>query len=89
MAIIFQEQIKKQKNLIFIFFALIVIIAIIVWKGYYADESLESNLILKQPKKIKVNLEIFEDPLLELFKPIEKIPEFEGEVGRENPFFPY
>ncbi len=89
MAIIFQEQIKKQKNLIFIFLALIVIIAIIVWKGYYADESFESNLILKQPKKIKVNLEIFEDPLLELFEPIEKIPEFEGEVGRENPFFPY
>ncbi len=89
MAIVFQEEIKKQKNLIFIFFALIVIIAIIVWKGYYSVESFESDLILKQPKKIKVNLEIFEDPLLDLFNPIEKIPEFEGEVGRETPFFPY
>ncbi|GAI21146.1 unnamed protein product [marine sediment metagenome] len=39
-------------------------------------------------RKIKIDFKIFENSFFKELQPIEKIPEFEGEMGRENPFIP-
>jgi len=91
MAIIFIEQIKKQKYLIWVF-AIVILIAIFVfWKGFFAKEKPPEVVIIPIPtKKIEINFEIFKNPLLEELQPIEKIiPETGVETGRNNPFLPY
>jgi len=91
MAIVFIEQIKKQKYLILVFGIVILITAVILWKGFFAKEKPPEVGILPIPtKKIEINFEIFKNPLLEELQPIEKIiPETGVEIGRENPFLPY
>ena len=89
MAIIFQEQIKKQRNLIFVFLVLVLITTLILWKGYYyIQQEPGEGLISKHFKKVNVNLEILKHPLLQELKFMTEIPAFEGEIGRENPFIP-
>lgn len=51
-------------------------------------EEPREELIIKHFKKIEIDFELLENPLLNQLQPIEKIPPFEGEVGRENPFIP-
>jgi hypothetical protein len=89
MALIFQEQIKKQKNLIFVFFSLTLITAFIIWFGYFRKEESVEELISEHFKKIEIDFNILQNPLLKEFQFIEKIPPFDGEIGRENPFVPY
>ncbi len=89
MAITFQKQIKKQRNLIFIFVILILIIIIILWLGFRTEEEPSEILISKRLKRIEINLEVFQNPLLQQLQLIDKIPGFEGDLGRENPFIPF
>lgn len=89
MAITFQEQIKKQRNFIFIFVILISIITLILWWGFRTEEEPSEILILKRLKKIEINLEVFQNPLLQQMRLIDKTPAFEGDLGRENPFIPF
>jgi hypothetical protein len=91
MAIIFIEQIKKQKYLIWVFGIVILITVFVLWKGFLAKEKPPEVGVIPIPtKKIEINFEIFKNPLLEELQPIEKIiPEAGIEPGRENPFLPY
>lgn len=89
MAITFQKQIKKQRNLIFIFVILILIITIVLWWGFRTEEEPSEILISKRFKKIEINLEVFQNPLLLQMRLIDKTPDFEGDLGRENPFIPF
>ena len=88
MAITFQEQIKRQKNLIFVFIALVLITVVIIWQGYYAEKEVPEKIISRKFREIAINFEVLEHPLLNELQLIEKIPSFEGEPGRENPFVP-
>lgn len=101
MAIVFLEQRKTQRNLILIFFALIFIISIIVWRGSSKEES--STIISEEfspslEKKVEINFEILKNPVLEKLQPFLDIAPLEVsatgtkpliKVGRENPFIPY
>ncbi len=92
MAITFQEQIKRQKRLIFIFLGVLVAAGIFigVWYFYMQQETSTEEVFIQQHfKKIKIDFEVLDNPLLKELQPIEKIPDFEGELGRENPFVPY
>jgi len=91
MAIIFIEKGKKQKYLILVFVIVILITVFVLWKGFFTKEKpLEVGIISIPTKKIKINFEIFKNPLLEELQPIEKIiPETGVEIGRDNPFLPY
>jgi len=92
MAIVFVEQIKKQKYLILVFgIVIFLIMAVILWEGFLAKEKPPEVGIFPIPtKKIKINFEIFKNPLLEELQPIEKIvPETGIKPGRDNPFLPY
>ncbi|XOB42641.1 MAG: hypothetical protein ACKKMP_01120 [Candidatus Nealsonbacteria bacterium] len=89
MAITFQQQIKKQRNLTIIFVVLILSAAFILWWGFKPKEEPSEILISKRLKKIEINFDIFQNPLLKQLNLIEKIPSFEGTIGRENPFIPF
>ncbi len=87
MAIVFKKQIKKQKNLILVFLALVLITISIVWWSQHIEEKLFVEPIMHF-RKIKIDFKIFENSFFKELQPIEKIPDFEGEMGRKNPFIP-
>lgn len=89
MAIAFQEQIKKQRNFIFIFVILILMIILLFWWGFRIEEEPSEILISKRFKDVEINLEIFQNPLLWQMRLIDKTPVFEGDLRRENPFIPF
>jgi len=91
MAIVFLEKTKRQEYLIYAFSILILIAVFILWKGYFAKEKIPEEIILRPVRKIEIDFEILENPLLKELQPIEKIIPLEAEVkiGRENPFEPY
>ena len=92
MPISFIQQKKKQKQLFLIVGAIIVITVFVLWFGYFK----QPEEVFTPPatatsfiKDIKVNYEVLKNPFLKEFNIFEKIPPFEGEGGRENPFLPY
>ncbi len=89
MVITFQQQVKRQRNLIIIFVVLILSAGFILWWGFKPKEEPSEILILKRLKKIEINFDIFQNPLLKQLNLIEKTPSFEGIIGRENPFIPF
>lgn len=100
MAITFLEQKEKQRNLILIFIGIVLIMAFIIWQGFFKEEKITPpEEFLGVKKEIKIDFEVLKNPLLEEFQPFVKIKPFqvtppaEGEMveelGRENPFIPY
>jgi len=89
MAIKFQQQVKKQRNFIILFIMLILIITFVLWWGFRTEEDVSGILILQRLKKFEINFDIFQNPLLKQLQLIDKIPAFEGELGRDNPFIPF
>jgi hypothetical protein len=92
MAITFLEKRKRSKNLIIVFVALLLITLFVIWWGFFREETL---LLLPEEefvptfRKPAINFQLLEDPIFEEFEPFEKLPLFEGEIGRENPFIPF
>jgi len=90
MAITFSEKRKKLRYLVPVLVIVILITAIVLWQGFFAEEKLFLPPIEEVPvKKIVINYEILKHPFLEELQPLEPLPLFEEEVGRENPFLPY
>ena len=91
MAILFLEKTKKQRYLLIVFLIVILIFALIIWRGFFVKEKPPEKVIPKPVKKIQIDFETLKNPILENFEPVEKIiplgPEIE--IGRENPFLPY
>jgi hypothetical protein len=103
MAIIFIQQRKKQKYLI-ILIAIALIILIFVWWNFLIKPNKETPVITEKTftlKEVKINFDVFNNPLLKELQPLEEITPFvesiatpsqEGvteKIGRENPFLPY
>lgn len=90
MAISFIEERKKQKKLIGILIIVVLITLIIWWQGFLKKSFPQ---VIERPvlefKKIKINFQVLEKPILEELQPFEKIKPFKGTPGRENPFIPY
>lgn len=89
MAVTFIEEQKKQRSLILIFAAVILITLFILWKGFLAKPA-ESPLVVKPAiREIKINFKALENPILKELSPFTQIQKFSGGIGRENPFIPY
>ena len=89
MAISFLEKRKIQKQFILILIAIVLITILVIWRGFFAGEKItlpKENL--EQAKKVKINFDILEDPILKSLEPFTEIePIGESvEFGRENPF---
>jgi len=91
MAILFLEKTKKQKYLLIVFLIVILITALVIWRGFFIKEKPSEKVISKPKREIQIDFETLKNPILENFEPVEKIiplgPEIE--IGRENPFLPY
>ena len=87
----FLEKTKKQKYLIIVFLVVILITALVIWRGFFIKEKPSEKVISKPKREIQIDFETLKNPILEEFQPIEKIiplgPEIE--IGRENPFISY
>lgn len=92
MSVSFIEQKKKQKYLIFIFLGVIAVTLIVIWLGFFKEKTFDffsSSTAVVPLREVKIDFEVLESPTLKDLKPFSKIPAFEGEAGRDNPFLPY
>jgi len=98
-AITFLEKRKIQKRFILILGIILLIIVLIIWQGFFAKEKpVLPGEVLKPAKKVKIDFDILESPILKGLQPFEEIKTYEEEIsegvvtekiGRENPFIPY
>ena len=98
MEIIFLQQKKFQKVLIFVLLVILIVTVIIIWQGFSQKEipATGEEIILVPEKKVEIDFGVFGDPLLEKLQPFSEIQPFEEtvsgdgeEIGRENPFLSY
>ena len=92
MAITFLEERKIQKYLVWILGIVLLIIALVIWRGFFVKEiPVSPEEIVKPSKKIEINFDILESSILKGLQPFEEIEQIgeEVEIGRENPFRPY
>jgi hypothetical protein len=92
MVITFLEKRKRSKNLIIVFVVLLLITVFVIWWGFLKEEAiplLPEEEFVPTFRKPAINFQILGDPIFEQFEPFEKLPLFEGEIGRENPFIPF
>ena len=90
MAVNFREQKKKQKYLLGLVGLILLTVAGVLYFGFFREESEVVEIIpVSLVKEIKVDYSVLENPFFEKVKSFEKIPDYEGDVGRENPFLPY
>ncbi len=92
MVIISLEKRKIQKHLIFILGIILLIIVLVIWQGFFVKEKpIFPGEIGKPIKKLEIDFEILESPILKGLQPFEEIAPIgeEVEIGRENPFAPY
>ncbi len=86
MAIVFSEKQKQQQYLILVFVVVAIITALVFYFGVFKKPEQESIIILAPAKKAEIDFNVFKNPVLSKLQPFEEVPEFEGEIGRENPF---
>lgn len=93
-----QEEIKKQRILTLVFLITIFVTAVILYSGYFKKTPTlspteeysvgEKEVIFE--KKIDIDYQTLESPLLEKLEPFPQIEPLPSEKsGRENPFLPY
>jgi len=94
MAINFNQQEKKKKYspLFVVMIAVLVLgMAFLVWVLIKPGEQASpaaSVVVSSKWKKFEINFDVLESPIFVGLNSFEKIPPFEGAVGRENPFKP-
>lgn len=89
MAVTFIKEQKKQRNLILVFAAVILITLFVLWQGVLKKSAERTPALKPITKEIKINFKVLESPILKGLQPFEEIREFSGKIGRENPFLPY
>jgi len=91
MVVEFRQQRKKQQLLLVVVIVVLLITAAILYFGVFRETevtvvgSVPENLI----KEINVDFSVLEDPFFDMLVTFEPIPEYSGEIGRENPFISY
>lgn len=91
-AVTFVEERKKQKKLIYIFWAVILITGLVLWQGVLkkpARKTEEVQAPAAEFGKAEINFKTLENPALRELQPFKKIEPFGEKIGRDNPFLPY
>ena len=91
MVVDFRQQKKNQKLLLIIVVALLLITAGVLYFGVFKKDELSVANVAPEKliEEINVNFEVLEDSFFDMLVTFEPIPEYKGEIGRENPFIPY
>ena len=90
MAVDFIEKKKKQKSLVFVIVGIGLVALVILWFGYFnkSETSDEAKEVFVAKKNIRIRYEVLENPILDILDPFEGTPDYEGDLGRDNPFLP-
>ena len=90
MAVDFREKRKKQQYLVLVVLGVLIVSGAVLYFGYFRSpkEAVVSGPAFVPRKDIKINYEILESPILNLLDNFPETPEFEGELGKDNPFLP-
>ncbi len=86
------KKIKISKRSILILGIILLIIAVVIWQSLFVKEKAALPGEVWQPsKRIEINFEILESPILRALQPFEEVKPIEegAQIGRENPFIPY
>lgn len=89
MAITFLEKRKIQKRFVLILITIVLITILVIWQGFFArEETILLKEDLERTKKVKINFDILENPILKSLEPFTEIEQIgeSVEFGRENPF---
>jgi len=89
MAITFTQEKKKQRYLILILAVAILTGLGVVWWGFFSIPSEEAAPPSLTFQKVQINFDVLNREDLKNLTPFERVPPFEAEVGRENPFLRY
>ena len=86
----FKKQKQKQKYLLGVVGLIMLTVVAVLYFGFFREKSDTVEIApVSLIKEINIDFNVLENPFLEKMRPFEKIPEYEGEIGRENPFLPY
>ena len=92
MPVDFREKKKKQKYLGLIALGVIIVAFAIFYFGYLNNEPGTGATIpegaVQPPPPIVINYSVLENPIIDQLEPYLVVPEYEGELGKENPFLP-
>lgn len=90
MAVDFKEKRKKQKYLMAVATGVLIVMAVVLYFGYFraSKEEVVPGPAFVPEKRINIKYEVLEDPLLDQLENFPKTPDYEGEIGKENPFLP-
>jgi len=88
MAVDFIEKKRKQKYLTYVVFGIAIITGLILWFGYFKEpgEEAGSEPVSISTRDVKIDYQVLENPFLKSLTPFEKTPEYEGDLGRIDPF---
>jgi hypothetical protein len=102
MAIVFVQQNKKQKILIFILVSCLVLTGLVLWLGFFSPSQPSSQDYITEntentdlsSDEIEIEFDVLKNPLLKELQPFSEIQPLEnststGGKGRQNPFLPY
>lgn len=92
MAIDFIKQKERQRYLVFAFFIVLVITAVVIYIGYFKQDTVTSIMpttISIPPREIKIDFGLLDSSFLKDLELFNNIPQFAGTSGRLNPFLPY
>lgn len=83
---------KYQKYMVpaaVVFALLIFALAVLYGKGVFLKKGTEKRAVSLPQPETEIDFSVLESEILKGLEPFEKIPPFEGTVGRDNPFLPY
>lgn len=87
----FIQEKKKQKRLVYIMTAVLLITFLVIWFGFLRKPEVSApkpSSAGLEFEKVEIDFSLLESPVLRELKDFEAIPQFEGDLGRENPFLP-
>ena len=100
MAVVFLQQKREQKKLIFVFCIVLLLTLFIIWYGFFRKNGATTKTFVYTvpiPQNININFEILDNEYFKQMDPFYQIqpvptstPDISGiKVGRDNPFISY
>lgn len=86
----FLREREGQKYLILIFFLLLSLIIFILGREFFLKKSPPpiNQPLLEIPREIKIDFQIFNNPIFQNLKDLPPLPSFQEGPGKKNPFLP-
>jgi len=80
---------KKEKILIAVALGALAIGGVVIAMILTKEEAPMSFIEVEKPREPQINWEILEGEEISDLQPFPEVPDYQGPVGRENPFLPF